>query len=160
MTVDPAVLPGLLILALELLTLAAAGFVVARVALRQSDDRMALAQGMVIGPALWGLSANLLLHLIPGLLGATIAWAAILAIAAGLAWRSLRSLRVPLRTIAGFVAATLALFWVVLAARQLMKVPDPHLHLGLSAYFRAGGWPPAPPGIPTSPFTTTMESIC
>ena len=49
MTVDPAVLPGLLLLAAELGVLAAVGFVVARVALRQTDDRLALAQGLVIG---------------------------------------------------------------------------------------------------------------
>ena len=54
MIVDPAVLPGLLLLAAELGVLAAVGFVVARVALRQTDERMALAQGLVIGPALWG----------------------------------------------------------------------------------------------------------
>ena len=36
MTVDPTVIPGLLLLALELLALAAVGYVVARVGLRQS----------------------------------------------------------------------------------------------------------------------------
>ena len=54
MTVDPAVVPGLLLLALELLALSAVGYVVARVALRQADNRQALAQGLVIGPALLG----------------------------------------------------------------------------------------------------------
>ena len=53
MTVDLAVVPGLLLLAAELLALAVVGFIVARVALRQADDRMALAQGLAIGPALW-----------------------------------------------------------------------------------------------------------
>ena len=75
MTVDPAVVPGLLLLALELLARrwktrlrqrAAVGYVVARVALRQSDDRMALAQGLVIGLALWGLLVNFVLHVLPG----------------------------------------------------------------------------------------------
>ena len=50
MIVDPAVIPGLLILAAELAALAAVGYVVVRVALRQSDDRVALAQGLVVGP--------------------------------------------------------------------------------------------------------------
>ena len=34
--------------------LAALGYLVARVALRQTDDRLALAQGLVIGPSIWG----------------------------------------------------------------------------------------------------------
>ena len=67
MRVDPAVIPGLLLLAAELLALAAVGYVVARVALRQTDHRLALAQGLVIGPALWGLIVNFVLHLLPGL---------------------------------------------------------------------------------------------
>ena len=54
LTVDPAVLPGLLLLLAELAALAAVGYVVVRVALRQDDERMALAQGLVVGPALWG----------------------------------------------------------------------------------------------------------
>ena len=58
MTVDVGVVPGLLLLAAEFLALAAVGFVVARVALRQTDDRLALAQGLVIGLALWGLIVN------------------------------------------------------------------------------------------------------
>ena len=66
MTVDPAVVPGLLLLALELLALAAVGYVVARVALQQTDDWLALAQGLVIGLALWGLTVNFVLHLLPG----------------------------------------------------------------------------------------------
>ncbi len=43
MTVDFTAIPGLLLLALELSALAAAGYVVARVVLKQSDDAMALA---------------------------------------------------------------------------------------------------------------------
>ena len=62
-TVDPTVIPGLLLLAAELLALAAVGYVVARVALRQTNDLLALAQGLVIGLALWGLIVNFLLHL-------------------------------------------------------------------------------------------------
>ena len=55
MIVDPAIVPGLLLLAAELAALAAVGYVVVRVALRQADARAALAQGLVVGPALWGL---------------------------------------------------------------------------------------------------------
>ena len=142
MTLDPTLLPGLGLLLLELLTLAAVGFVVARTALQQSDPRLALAHGLVIGPALWGLTANFLLHLLPGLAGASLAWVLILALAAALAWRTPHALRLPPRTLAAFLAATLALLWVALAARQLLKIPDPTLHLGLAAYIRAGGWPP------------------
>ena len=87
MTVDPTVLPGLLLLAAELLALAAVGYVVARVALRQTDDRLALAQGLVIGPALWGLIVNFILHVLPGMSGALAGWIIVLALAAGLAWR-------------------------------------------------------------------------
>lgn len=59
MTVDPTVVPGLLLFALELVALAAIGYVVARVALQQSDDLAALAQGLVIGPALGGWRSTL-----------------------------------------------------------------------------------------------------
>ena len=142
MTIDPTVLPGLLFLILELAALAAVGFVVARTALREDDDLAALAQGLVIGPALWGLAVNFILRVAPGLAGAIVGWALILAIGAGLAWRSPGRLRVPPRRLAGFAGAALAVFWVTLAARQLMKVPDPEIHLGLAAYIRDGGWPP------------------
>ncbi len=68
-TVDPAVLPGLLLLGLELAVLAAVGFLVARMALGQTDSAMALAQGMVIGPALLGLRVYFALYLAPRLTG-------------------------------------------------------------------------------------------
>ena len=143
MTVDPAVIPGLLLLALELSALAAVGYVVARVALRQTDDLLALAQGMVIGPAIWGLTANFLMYPVPGLAGALATWVVVLALAAVLAWRSPTVLRLPARTSAGFGAAALALFWVVLAGRQMLAIPDDSNHLTLAAQFRASGWPPA-----------------
>ncbi len=142
MTIDSTVLLGLLILILELAALATVGFVVARVALREDDDLAALAQGLVIGPALWGLAVNFMLRVVPGLAGAMVGWALILAIGIGLAWHSQGKVRVPRRTLAGFAGAALALFWVTLAARQLMKIPDPEIHLGLAAYIRDGGWPP------------------
>ena len=153
MSVDPAIIPGLLILAAELLALAAVGFVVARVALRQTDDRLALAQGLIVGPALWGLTVNLLLYAIPGLAGVLTGWAAILLLGAGLAWRASHPLRPRLRTVAGFTVAALALFWVALAGRQLLGIPDAHLHLGLTASIQAGGHPPTfpwNPGLPTA----------
>ena len=151
MTVDPTVLPGLILLAVELLVLAAVGVVVARVALRQSNGLLALAQGMVIGPALWGLIVNFVLHLLPGLAGALAAWGVTLALAAVLAWRAPARLQLAPRTVAGFAAAALALFWVVLASRQLMSIVDAYLHLGLAASIRAGGYPPAFPWHPGLP---------
>ena len=128
MTVDPTVLPGLLLLALELLALAAVGFIVARVALRQADDRMALAQGMVIGPAVWGLTVNFILYLVPGRAGAIVGWVVVLALAFGLIKKASKTPIVSPRTIAGFLAASLAIFWIMLAARQLLKIPDPGIH--------------------------------
>ena len=148
MTVDPTVLPGLLLLALELLALAAVGFIVARVALRQADDRMALAQGMVIGPAVWGLTVNFILFLVPGRAGAIVGWVVVLALALGLIKKAAKPPRVSPRTVAGFLTASLPIFWIMLAARQLLKIPDPGIHLGLSSYVRAGGWPPATPWNP------------
>ena len=142
MTVDPEVLPGLLLLALELLTLAAVGYVVVRVALRQTDDRLALAQGLVIGPALWGLIVNFILHLFPGMAGALAGWIVVLALGAGLVWRTRQDLNVPRRTLAGFGLAGGVIFWVALASRQLLIIPDELLHTTLPATIRAGGWPP------------------
>ena len=142
MTVDPTVIPGLLLLAAEFLALAAVGYIVARVALRQSDDRLALAQGLVIGPALWGLIVNFVLHLLPGLAGALASWIIVLALGAGLAWRARQDLHVPARTLAGFGLAGAAIFWVALASRQLLIIPDEAIHSTLSATVRAGGWPP------------------
>ena len=179
MTVDPAVVPGLLLLALELLALAAIGYVVARVALQQTDDWLALAQGLVIGLALWGLIVNVLLHLLPGLAGAMAGWVLLLVLAAGLAWRTPQMVRPRLRTAIAFVAVALIVFWAMLAARQLLTITDAETHLGLAAYIREGGWPPilsfnpgqpllyhygadlligllAPPDGPDLPFTTEL----
>ena len=150
MTVNPEVLPGLLLLALELLTLAAVGYIVARVALRQTDDRLALAQGLIIGPALWGLSVNFILHLLPGMSGALAGWILVLGLGIGLAWRGRADLWLPVRTLAGFGVAALALFGVGLASRQLLSIPDPEIHLGLSATIRAGEYPPSLPWNPSS----------
>ena len=135
MTVDAGVVPGLLLLAAELLALAAVGYVVARVALRQTDHRLALAQGLVIGPALWGLIVNFVLHLLPGLAGALASWIIVFALGAALAWRRRPDLRLPPRTLAGFSLAGAAIFWIALASRQLLIIPDEILHTMIPAQF-------------------------
>ncbi len=149
MIVDPAVVPGLLLLAVELVALAAVGFVVARVALGQTDDLMALAQGLVVGLALWGLITNFVVYLLPGLTGALAGWMVVLAIGAVLAWRRHERLRPEPRVLAGFAVAVLVLFWIALAGRQLMPNPDPYTHQGFIAAMRAGG--PHPPELPWNP---------
>ena len=151
MTVDPTVLPGLALLAAEFVALAVVGFVVARVALRQTDDRMALAQGLVIGPALWGLIVNFILHAVPGLAGAIVGWGVTLTLGTVLAWRASVPLRPQGRTLVGFAVAALALFGVALASRQLVGIADPPIHLGLAASIRAGGFPPELPWNPGMP---------
>ena len=55
MTIDPTIVPGLLLLLAEFVALAAVGYVVVRVALGETDNRVALAQGLVVGPAIWGV---------------------------------------------------------------------------------------------------------
>ena len=142
MTVDPSLIPGLSLLAAELLALAAVGYVVVRVALRQTDGQLALAQGLIIGPSIWGLFVNFALHLLPGIAGAIAGWVAVLALGAGLARRAPSKLRLPPRAAAGFVAAALALSWIALAGRQLLTIPDPSIHLTLSSAIRAGVHPP------------------
>lgn len=151
MTVDLTVVPGSLLLFLELLALAGVGVVVARVALRQRDDLMALAQGLVIGPALWGLTANFVMRVLPGLAGAVVSWAGIAAVGLWLAWRAPAALRASPRRVVGFGVAALVLFWVVLAGRQTLSIVDAYLHLGLAASIRAGGFPPAFPWHPDLP---------
>ena len=147
MTVDPGGVPGLLLLAAELLTLAGVGYVVARVALRQTDDGMALAQGLVIGPALWGLLVNFMLPMLPGRSGALAGWIVILALGIGLAWRAPRAVRLSPRRVVGFGAAALAVFWAALAVRQLLPLPDA-IHVALAATIQAGG---APSELPWNP---------
>ncbi|MCY4112930.1 MAG: hypothetical protein OXG33_03180 [Chloroflexi bacterium] len=154
MTVDPTVVPGLLLLAGELIALAAVGYVVARVVLRQDDERTALAQGLVVGLALWGVIVNFVMYLVPGLGGAIVGWSVTLTAGAILAWRAPHPIGPRPRVAAGFVVAALALMWIALASRQLLTIPDWEIHLGLSAVMRAGaGFPPElpwNPGIPVS----------
>ena len=148
MTIDPTVVPGLLLLAVELLALATVGYVFARVALRQTDDLLALAQGLVIGLALWGLIVNFVLHLLPGMSGALASWIIILALGGGLAWRNRFVLHVPARTLAGFCLASAAIFWIALASRQLLIIPDYLNRTLIPAAIRAGNWPPQLPWNP------------
>ena len=142
MTIDPTVAPGLLVLALELLALAAVGYVVARVALRQADDWLALSQGLVIAIPLWGLSLSYIFRVIPGIAGAIVSWALLLAVGLVLGWRDRSKLRLPLQTLVRFTAAALVLFWIALASRQLLNIPDHEIHLTLSSTIRAGIFPP------------------
>ena len=151
MTLDPTVLPGLSLFALEMLMLAAVGFVAARVALRQANDWLALAQGMVIGLAVWGMVVSLVLHVVQGLAGALAGWIVVLAAGVGLAWHGKSQLWIPPRTLARFGVAALALFWIALASRQLLGIPDDAIHTALPATIRAGTYPPElawNPGLP------------
>lgn len=151
MTVALAVLPGLLLLVAELTALAAVGYVVARTVLRQGDARVALAQGLVIGPALWGLIVSIAMHPLPGLAGLLAAWGITLALGVSLVWRAPQPIRPEIRTAAGFVAAVLGIFWVALACRQMLSLADWQLHLGLAASMQAGGFPPVLPWDPGMP---------
>ena len=151
MTVDPTVLPGLVFLAGELLALAVVGYIVARVALGQSDDRMALAQGLVIGPALWGLTVSFVLHALPGLAGAVVGWFLMLGLGVALAWRSPLALRLPPRSVVGFLGSTLALYWVALASRQLLSIADEKIHVSLASTIRVGQYPPVLSWTPEVP---------
>ena len=155
MTVDPSVVPGLLFLAAELVALAAIGYVIVRTALRESDDRVALAQGLVVGPAIWGVVVNLVMYVLPGLAGAVAGWIFVLALAAVLVWRAPKPVRARLRVAAGGggggALAAVALFWAALASRQMVGIPDAPTHMGLAASLRAGGFPPEASWIPGAP---------
>ena len=107
MTIDGAVVPGLLFLLAEFAALAAVGYVIARVALRETDDRVALAQGLVVGPAIWGVFVNLVMYALLGLAGAIAGWIFVLALAAVLIWRAPAPIRPRGRTVAVFAAAAL-----------------------------------------------------
>lgn len=148
MTVDPAVIPGLLLLVAEFGALAVVGYVIARVALQQANTGIAMAQGLVVGLAIWGLIVNFALAVAPGRTGAAVGWALFIAVGIGLASRNPHVVRVRPRVAMGFVAASLALCWVALATRQLGSIPDPIIHLGLAASIRAGGFPPELPWGP------------
>ena len=151
MTVDPSVVPGLLFLLAELIALAGVGYVIVRTALRETDDRVALAQGLVVGPAIWGVVVNLVMYALPGRAGAVAGWIAVLVLAAVLIWRSSKPVRPQLRTVAGFALVVLALFWAALASRQMLTTPDAPIHMGLAASIRAGLFPPEIPWNPGAP---------
>ncbi|MCY3800350.1 MAG: hypothetical protein OXG46_02100 [Chloroflexi bacterium] len=150
MTFDPLVVPGFLFLLAELVALAGVGYVIVRVALRETDQRVALAQGLVVGPAIWGVVVNLVMYALPGMPGGIAGWIIVLALAVVLTWRSPEPVRPRLRTAALFTTAALALFWVALASRQMLGISDVHIHLGLAASIRAGTFPPELPwaGLP------------
>ena len=63
------VVPGLLFLLAELVALAAVGYVIVRVALGETDNRVALAQGLVVGPAILGVVVNFAMYALPGMRG-------------------------------------------------------------------------------------------
>ncbi len=150
-TVNPSVVPGLLLLLAEFVALAGVGYAIVRVALRETDHRVALAQGLVVGPAIWGVVVNLAMYALPGIPGGIAGWIFVLALAAVLVWRSPNPLRPRLRTAAVFGLTALALFWAALASRQLLTVIDDTLHLGLAASIRAGAFPPEMPWNPGTP---------
>ena len=101
----------------------------------------------MIGPALWGLLVNFMLPVLPGRAGALAGWVVIVTLAAGLAWRAPRALRLPPRALAGVAVAALAVFWAALAVRQLLPLPDT-IHVALAATIQAGGEPSALPWTP------------
>ena len=148
MTIDPTITPGLLLLLAEFVALVGVGYVIVRAALRETDDRVALAQGLVVGPAIWGVVVNLVMYAVPGLAGAIAGWIFVLALAAVLVWRARAPIRPRLRMTAGFALAALALFWIALASRQMLGIPDSYIRIGLSASLRAGGFPPEFPWNP------------
>lgn len=149
MTIDPSIVPGLLLLAAELLVLAAVGYVVVRVALGQTDDLLALAQSLVVGLALWGLIVNFVVYLVPGLAGALVGWVVVLAIGAGLAWRAPHRISARPRTVAAIAVVALALFLVTMTSRQLVPISHTETHYWLIATMRAGG--PHPPELSWHP---------
>ena len=151
MTIDGAVVPGLLFLLAEFVALAAVGYVIVRAALRETDDRVALAQGLVVGPAIWGVVVNLVMYALPGLAGAVVGWIFVLALAAVLVWRAPKPIRPRLRMAAGFAIAALAVFWIALASRQTLGEPAPWVYIGLAASIREGGFPPEFPWNPGTP---------
>ena len=148
---EPLIALGLMLLGAELAVLAAIGFLVARAVLRQGDDRLALAQGLLIGPGLWGLLANGFVFFLPSQIGAAAAWATVLALAVWLIRRPATRTWPSGRTAAGFTVIALIVFWMTLAARQLISIPDPDLHLGLAALIQSNGTPPVLSWAPWSP---------
>ena len=93
MSVDASIVPGLLFLLVEVAALTAVGYVIVRVALREEDDRVALAQGLVVGPAIWGVVVNIAMYALPGMVGAVAGWIFVLALAAVLTWRAPKPIR-------------------------------------------------------------------
>ncbi|MCY3938971.1 MAG: hypothetical protein OXG22_11510, partial [Chloroflexi bacterium] len=111
----------------------------------------ALAQGLVVGPAIWGVVVNLMMYALPGMPGAIAGWIFVLALAAVLVWRCPESIRPRPRVATVFALGTLILFYVALASRQMLGIANDYIRLGLSATIRAGGFPPEFPWNPGAP---------
>ena len=151
MTVDPSVVTGLLFLLAEFVALAAVGYVIVRVALRETDNRVALAQGLVVGPAIWGVVVNFTMYAIPGLAGAVVGWIFVLALAAVLVWRTPKPVRPRLRMAAGFAIAALAVFLDCALPADKRGYLIYQFTWGCPASIRAGGFPPSLPWNPGTP---------
>lgn len=119
--------------------------------MQQRDDLLAIAQGMAVGLAIWGLIANFAMFLLPGLAGGIVAWVVAIGIGAGLAWHAPRALRVQVPRAVIFGATAVVIFWLALAGRQLLSIADDEIHHGLAASIRAGGFPPVLPWNPGQP---------
>ena len=143
MTVDPSVVPGLLFLLAELAALAGIGYVIVRVALRETDQRVALAHGLVVGPAIWGVVVNLVMYVLPGMAGAIAGWVIVLVLAVVLTWRSPKSARPPLRTASGILNSAHggALLGRARQPADGWAYRIRMIHLGLAASIRAGTVP-------------------
>ena len=106
----------------------------ARRAARDGRPRIALAQGLVVGPAIWGVVVNLVMYALPG----TRRSGRGLDIRAG-AGRRPRMARPETdsppaaRWRRGSPSSALALFWLALASRQTLGEPAPWVYIGLAA---------------------------
>ena len=149
--VDLDVVPGLVLLTAEFIALAAVGYLVVRIVLQQTDDLLALAQGLIVGLALWGIIVNVVLYVVPGQPGAAVGWTAVLAVGVALARRAPSCIRPRPRMVAGFLAAFLVILWAAMASRQLLGVQDWSIQLGLAAAMQAGVFPPELPWNPGTP---------
>ena len=125
---------------------------IVRVALRETDHRVALAQGLVVGPAIWGVVVNLAMYALPGIPGAIAGWIFVLALAAVLVWR-FAEIGPPAAAHGGGVQPHGTRHLLGGARQQAAPVGDRRdsIHLGLAASIRAGGFPPELPWNPGTP---------
>ncbi len=146
--VDVGLLPGLLLIALELAAIAILGYVVVRGLLGQAPGYLAASQGLIVGLALWGLLLNAAFYVAPGPIGVALAWLAAAVLTGLLIWKKRVEPRPGLSTGAIFSAICLPIFWISLSARQLLWIPDIGAHVPLTASMMAGNFPPAFPWNP------------